>query len=174
MASDAEPGSREKKTSTQDRSKGTKRIRGGESCAVQREGDYRLVVTKLWVNGSASEDRDEWTEEVRASCERCYDDKAEAPEVQAERIRRQRISGHRRVALQWRRVTITVDMVLQARGKMPRNMANGPADCLVTEMLQCLPTKTVHEVACWFDERLKGECKPQRRGKFYACCSSRS
>ena len=26
----------------------------------------RLVVTKLWVNGHACEDRDEWTEEVRA------------------------------------------------------------------------------------------------------------
>ena len=60
----------------------------------------RPVVTKLWVNGRASDDRDEWTEEVRAHCERCYDDKAETPEVQAERIRRQRTSGDRRVALQ--------------------------------------------------------------------------
>ena len=88
------------------------------------------MVTKLWVNGRASEDRDEWTEEVRAHCERCYDDKAETPEVQAERIRRQRCSGDRRVALQGRRVTITVDRVLRARGKMLRNKANGPADCL--------------------------------------------
>ena len=29
---------------------------------------------------------DEWTEEVRAHCERCYDDKEETREVQAERI----------------------------------------------------------------------------------------
>ena len=36
----------------------------------------RPVVTKLWVNGRASVDRDEWTE-VRAHCERCYDDKEE-------------------------------------------------------------------------------------------------
>ena len=26
-------------------------------------------------------------------------------------------------------------------------------------MLQCLPTETVYEVACWFDKRLKGECR---------------
>ena len=39
----------------------------------------RLVVTKLWVNGRAREDRDEWTEVFRAHCERCYDDKAETP-----------------------------------------------------------------------------------------------
>ena len=52
---------------------------------------------KPWSRSSGSmaarEDRDEWTEEIRAHCERCYDDKAETPEVQAERIRRQRISG---------------------------------------------------------------------------------
>ena len=76
----------------------------------------KSVVTKLWVNGRASEDRDGWTEEVRGHCERCYDDKAETPEVQAERIRRQRISGDRRVALKGSRVTITVDKVLRARG----------------------------------------------------------
>ena len=31
---------------------------------------HRPVVTKLWINGRASEDRDEWTEEVRAHCEK--------------------------------------------------------------------------------------------------------
>ena len=36
----------------------------------------QLVVTKLWVIGRVSEDRD-WTEEVRAQCERCDDDKEE-------------------------------------------------------------------------------------------------
>ena len=45
------------------------------------------VVTKLWVNVRASEDREEWNEEVRLHCEKCYDDKSETPEVQAERIR---------------------------------------------------------------------------------------
>ena len=119
----------------------------------------RPMVTKLWVNGRASEDRDEWTEEVRAHCERCYDDEEEPLEVQAGRIQRRRRSGDRRVAVQERRVTITVDKVLRARGKMLRNKANGPADCLVTEMLQCLPTETMYEVAHWFDKRFHGECR---------------
>ena len=78
--------------------------------------------------------------EVIGQNQRCYDNKTETPEVQAERIRRQRISGDRRVALQGRRGTSTVDKVLRARGKMLRNKANGPADCLLTEMLQRLPT----------------------------------
>ena len=119
----------------------------------------RPVIAKLWVNGRVSEDRDEWTEEVRAHCERCHDDKEETLEVQAKRILSQRRRGDHCVALQERRVMITVDKVLRARGKMPRNKANGPADCLVTEMLQCLPTDTVHEVAHWFDKRFWGECR---------------
>ena len=68
-------------------------------------------------------------------------------------MRSQRVSGDRRVALQGRRIQITVDKVLLARGKMMRNKANGPADCLVAEMLRCLPTETVYEVAYWFDKR---------------------
>ena len=107
---------------------------------------YRPVVTKLWVNGRASEDRDVWTEEVIAHCER------------SEIMQRQRVSGDRRQALQGRRLQITVDRVLRARGKM-KNKANGPPDCCVTEMLQFLPTETVYEVAHWFDKRLKGECR---------------
>ena len=42
---------------------------------------------------------------------------------------------------------------------MLRNKANGLADCPVTEMLRCLPTETVYEVAHWFDKRFKGECR---------------
>ena len=45
----------------------------------------RPVVTKLWINGRASEDRDEWKEEIKIHCSKCYDDKSETLEVQAER-----------------------------------------------------------------------------------------
>ena len=41
---------------------------------------------------------------------------------------------------------------------MLENKANGPANCLVTEMLECLPSETVCAVAHWFDKWLKGEC----------------
>ena len=99
----------------------------------------RPVVTKLWVNRRASEDRDEWAEEVRNQCEKCCDDKIETPESQAERIRDQRCRGDSLVALQGRRTQIRINKVLRARGKMMKNKANGPADRLVTEMLQWLP-----------------------------------
>ena len=105
-----------------------------------------------------SEDRDEWTEEVGAHCERCYDDKADTLKYRliGSDVRG---SGDRRVALQGRRIQSTVDRVLRARGKMIWDKAKGPADCLETEMLQCLPMKTANEVAYWFDKRLKGECR---------------
>ena len=38
----------------------------------------------------ASEDREEWIQEVTALCERCYDDKDETSEVLVERIQEQR------------------------------------------------------------------------------------
>ena len=52
------------------------------------------------------------------------------------------MSGDRRVTLQRRRVTVAVEKVLRARGKMLRNKDNGLADCIMTEMLQCLRTET--------------------------------
>ena len=61
----------------------------------------KRVVTKLWVNGRATEDRDEWIEEVRAHCEKCSDDKSETLEVQAERIRERRCRGDLRDRLTW-------------------------------------------------------------------------
>ena len=109
----------------------------------------RPVVTKLWINGRASEDRDEWTEEVRAHCEKCFDDKTEMSEVQAERIRYLELSLRQLGRSPGQTYTDhSRDRVLRARGKMMKNKANGPADCLVTEMQRC--------------------------GQFFALCSQRS
>ena len=91
-------------------------------------------MTKLWVNGRASEDRDELAEEVRTHREKCYDDKIETQEVQAERVQCQRCRGDSLVALQGRRIQITKDWVLGARERMMKNKANGPTDCLVSKM----------------------------------------
>ena len=33
-----------------------------------------------------------------------------------------------------------------------KNKANGPADWLETDMLQCLPMETVYEVTHWFEK----------------------
>ena len=48
-----------------------------------------------------------------------------------------------------------------------KNKANGPADCLVAEMLQCLPTETVYEVAYWFEKRFKGLCRAPEAWKIF-------
>ena len=62
-------------------------------------------------------DGEEWKEEVTALCERCYNDKDETSEVQAERIQEQRRREDSFVARRRRKVKITVDRVLQARGE---------------------------------------------------------
>ena len=53
--------------------------------------------------------------------------------------------------------TITIDRVLRVRGKK-RNKANGPGDCLVTEM-QNIPMETVYEITQWFEKRFNEECR---------------
>ena len=63
----------------------------------------RPVVKKLWVDGRAGEDREEWMEEVEAHCERCCDDQDKTSQVQAERIREQRCRGDTWAAWQGRK-----------------------------------------------------------------------
>ena len=121
--------------------KARREFEAGRAVPPGGEVIHRPVVTKLWINGRASDHRDEWTEEVRAHCEKSYHDKTETSEVQAERIRHQRSRGDSLAALQGQHLQITVDRVLPARRKMMKNKANGPADCLVTAMLQCLQTE---------------------------------
>ena len=108
--------------------KARREFEAGQAVLPRGKVVNRLVITKLWVNGRASGDSDERTGE--AHCERCYDDKAETTQVQAKRILRRRTCGDRQEALQRHRIMITVDGVLRARGKMLRNKANGPADCV--------------------------------------------
>ena len=66
------------------------------------------------------------------------------------------VCGVSAVAIQGRRVQITVNRVLRARGKMLRGKSNGPADCLVVEMLSRLPTEVIYEVTHWFQKRFEG------------------
>ena len=48
----------------------------------------RPVVKRLW-KGRASEDREEWMEEVKGHCERCHDDTDETSQMQEDRIQEQ-------------------------------------------------------------------------------------
>ena len=65
----------------------------------------------------------------------------------------------RKVAIQGRRVQITINQALRARGKMLRGKSNGLADCLVVEMLSRLPTQVIYEVTNWFQKRFQGDCR---------------
>ena len=61
----------------------------------------------------ASEDRDEWVEEVQVDGERCYDDKHESSQVQEERIQEQRGRVECEEAWEGKKVVITVGRVLR-------------------------------------------------------------
>ena len=55
-----------------------------------------------------------------------------------------------------------------------KNKANGPADCLVTDMLQFLQGKTVYEVTQWFEKRFKEECLTTEAWKILRCVFDRN
>ena len=42
---------------------------------------------------------------------------------------------------------------------MLRGKSNGPADCLVVEMLGRLPTEVIFKVTHWFQKRFQGGCR---------------
>ena len=42
----------------------------------------KTVQRPVVINGKVSEDREEWMEEAKALCERCYDDKDETSQKQ--------------------------------------------------------------------------------------------
>ena len=46
-------------------------------CSSQRRECSEALHEKMWINGHASEDREEWMEELKAHCVRCHDDKDE-------------------------------------------------------------------------------------------------
>ena len=63
-------GPREKKTLAQIAHRARREFEAGKAVLPKGKVINTPVVTKLWVNGRASEDRDEWTEGIRAHCER--------------------------------------------------------------------------------------------------------
>ena len=75
-------------------------------------------------------------------------------EVQAERILSQSRSGDRCVALQGSRVMITVDKVLRARRKMPRNKGQWSSR-LPSDGNAAMSS----DGAQWFDKCFRGECR---------------
>ena len=86
---------------------------------------------------------------------KCYDDKTETPEVQAERIRIQRCRGNFAAAVHGRQVSITVKQSPCEHEEKHRK-SNGPADYLVAERLRRLPIVVINEVAHWSQRRFLG------------------
>ena len=81
------------------------------------------------------------------------DDKDETTLMQEVRTQERR-RGDGPAAWTKRKVEITVDRVLRPRGTMTKNMANGPRNCMVTEVLQVLPVESVYEITHWLEKKI--------------------
>ena len=65
-----------------------------EECSQENVSEVqRPIVKRLWINGKAGEDRDEWAKEVKAHSERCCDDKDKTSQMREERIQEPRPRG---------------------------------------------------------------------------------
>ena len=74
-----------------------------------------------------------------------------------------------------RKVELTVDRLLGAWGKMMKNKAHGPGDCLVTEMLRELPMESQRTGSHTGLRKHSDEnAELQQRGQFHGWYSSRS
>ena len=77
----------------------------------------RKPLTELYVNGKFTEDRDEWKRELQRHCDEVSTDPEETSKVQEERIEYFKRKGDLHFIKNGRRAEITIDLVLQARGK---------------------------------------------------------
>ena len=137
--------------------KARREFEAGTAVLTRGKVIQRPVVTKLWVNGCANEDGDEGAEDVRAHCERCHNDKAKTSEVQAERIRRRRVSGDRRVNPPG---TSDTDHSGQGSPSTRGNDAEqGQRACQLLGNGDAAVFADGNRIrgAYWFDKRLKGE-----------------
>ena len=64
--------------------------------------------------------------------------------------------GGRHFTEQRRVAEITIDFVIQARGKMSENKVNGPGDSIVSEMIKQLPQEQIYEITRCFQNRFFG------------------
>ena len=92
----------------------------------------RPPIKKLSFNGGVSEDREEWMEEVRRHCERCYDEKDEPTQVQEKRIQEQEKRKKSPGGVDRRRGGGHGGQGTKG-GKVMKNKANGLEECLVSE-----------------------------------------
>ena len=74
--------------------------------------------TELNVDGHFTEDREEWQKERQRHCEEVYTDQEETKDVQEKRIEHSKKKGDQQFTEDGRNAEITVDLVLQVRGKL--------------------------------------------------------
>ena len=121
-----------------------------------RKKNRRKALLELFVDGTFTDNREEWQKELKRHCKSVHTDQEETEEVQKERIEYFKMKGDRHLLEEGRAGEMTVDLVLQARAKLSNNKVSVPADAVVSEMIKALPLEEVHVVAKCFQQRFMG------------------
>ena len=111
---------------------------------------------ELFVDGTFTENREEWQRQLQRHCKSVYTDPEETEEVQQETIEFFKTKGDRHFSEDGRAVEISVDLVLQVRVKLSDNKVSGPADAIVNEMINALLLEKIYVVAKFFQQRFMG------------------
>ena len=73
-------------------------------------------------SGVFTEDTAIWKEELQRHCEEVYEDVEATIEKQEDRIKEYKTKGNRHITEEGRFPEFTIDLVLQARAKMPEGL----------------------------------------------------
>ena len=106
------------------------------------------MVTKLWINGRDTEDREEWCEEVRLHCEKCYDDKSETSEKKLS-------------ASEYSDAEMTARLLFkvgECRSQSIEYFVRA-GRCYVANPMARLTTEVICEVTHWFHKRFQWDCR---------------
>ena len=107
----------------------------------------RKLLKYLCEDGSFTEHRAVWSEELQRHCKEGYDDDEEETILQQEeRNEKCRREGHRQFTEEGTIAEITVDLFLRARARMAEERVNGPEDSVVTEMTKQHPQEKMFEI----------------------------
>ena len=110
-------------------------------CSMEsgRKKNRRKALLELFVDGTFTDNREEWQKELKRHCKSVHTGQEETEEVQKERIEYFKMKGDWQLLEEGRAAAMTVDLVSQARAKLSNNKVSGPADAVVSEMIKALP-----------------------------------
>ena len=111
------------------------------------------------LEGSSTEDREEWTKELDRHCRAICDDRRPTRCIaEGGRTQKERCAGYRKV---YGMPEIAAGLVMHARSCMSKDKALGLEDIIVSEMVTELPTQIFNVITDSCRARFRGSCDVQ-------------